>query len=178
MSASNFSTIVIAILCLLFGGVGGYFLRVKIEEPTQLPTYVVRDRLVRDTLLITDTLYRQRLVYRDRVQAEVKPSTSTGKVEDLAEVELTLAPTLEPLPQRDLLVKITRDRRLIRDDVYEVTLYEEDPTSLNEIRSSVVFQPKDSRFSLGVSAGVGLSTNAQVAPYLGVGLSYRLVRIR
>lgn len=122
-----------------------------------------------DTLYICDTITREMPVYitTTQVRTEYLPVRDTLRIRDT------------------LFVPVTIEKRVYEDSLYRAEVSGYSP-SLDKIeiyqKQQVVTQfvqvaeVEKKRWGIGVQAGYGLSADGSLSPYLGIGLSYNLIR--
>lgn len=122
-----------------------------------------------DTLYICDTITREMPIYITKTQ-----------------VRTEYLPVLDTLRIRDtLFVPVTIEKRVYEDSLYRAEVSGYSP-SLDKIE---IFQQKQvvtqfvqvaeverKRWGIGVQAGYGIAADGSLSPYLGIGLSYNLIR--
>lgn len=154
----NFIIVALCALCivLLFKNCGRQTDKVTIKTDTV-------------TIIKIDTLRLSNVVYRDRWH--IRNDTVIHQINDT---------TYIPVP-------IPIDRYLFTDDTtyraeisgYNVTLNKMDVyrrTLDRTITIDKLIKPKPKRWGIGIQAGYGINTDGHVRPYIGVGVSYNLVR--
>ena len=102
------------------------------------------------------------------------------------QVRTEYVPVVDTLRIRDtLFVPVTIEKRVYEDSLYRAEVSGYSP-SLDKIeiyqQKQVVTQfvqvaeVEKKRWGIGVQAGYGLSADGSLSPYLGIGLSYNLIR--
>ena len=134
----------------------------KKPDSTQVVTRI-------DTLLIRDTITREMPVYltKTQVRTEYVPVVDTLRIRDT------------------LFVPVTIEKRVYEDSLYRAEVSGYSP-SLDKIeiyqQKQVVTQfvqvaeVEKKRWGIGVQAGYGIGANGSHSPYIGIGLSYNLIR--
>ena len=122
-----------------------------------------------DTLYICDTITQEKPIYIRTTQ-----------------VRTEYLPVLDTLRIRDtLFVPVTIEKRVYEDSLYRAEVSGYSP-SLDKIE---IYQQKQvvtqyvqvkeverKRWGIGVQAGYGIAANGSLSPYIGVGISYNLIR--
>lgn len=122
-----------------------------------------------DTLYICDTITQEKPIYitKTQVRTEYLPVCDTLRIRDT------------------LFVPVTIEKRVYEDSLYRAEVSGYSP-SLDKIeiyqKQQVVTQfvqvkeVERRRWGIGVQAGYGISANGSLSPYIGVGISYNLIR--
>ena len=122
-----------------------------------------------DTIRLTDTVVVREPVVRESVV--IRTETRFMKLAD------TLCVVFRDTVRDSVMVEVPIEQKVYADTNYVAWISGFEPRldSIQVYRHEMITRPRSKRWGIGVQAGYGLTTRG-FAPFVGVGVSYRLGR--
>jgi len=132
-------------------------------------TRAAKDGCYFDTIRLTDTVVVREPVVRESVV--IRTETRFMKLAD------TLCVVFRDTVRDSVMVEVPIEQKVYADTNYVAWISGFEPRldSIQVYRHEMITRPRSKRWGIGVQAGYGLTTRG-FAPFVGVGVSYRLGR--
>lgn len=164
MNKSKIGNLLLVIALMLLCGFIGSEIQKRYKDPKEIIKYVKTIEKRIDTLYLDRKLIEKEIVYkykyRDKLKEELKniviPDTCTEIVRNYE----------QQLANCDSIVAL-KDKIIVKTD--SVIIYKD------KIIDKLVV-PKPKPFGIGVQAGATTTDFKEVKPYIGIGISYNLIR--
>ena len=138
----------------------------------------------RDTVTMyypdTSTFKKPAVAEKRQLKEKVKLVIPTAFLDSLK----LLKDSLKNRPER--FIDLPREQLMYKDTSYQAWISGVQPrldslkvfrkTVVKTITNTITIKDTPKRWGIGIQAGYGINSNKQLAPYIGVGISYQLVR--
>jgi hypothetical protein len=145
---------------------------VKKYKNNTVTSVVFQTNTVFDTTFQTDTMYSRitdTILHKEEIAYGFSFNDSWVKVNGTVDSKTTEL-SVEMTNEYGVTVKKKKGK-------YEAIVSNKNPYStVKDMAAYSLSMPKPKRFGIGVSVGYGITSNLKPTPYIGVGLSYNLIR--